>query len=185
MKDNGLKKTVPFLLFFLLGTSIFAQGKQKKADNDTYDWEYNIECYGNTAKQGYKLVKVWSYSKERGVATSQAKKNAVHGIIFKGFTGDGRGCKSSRPLMNRDMTDKEYKDFFRDFFLDDGGYARFVTYATDTKGGTEVQKLVRNKKEKKEKFYQYKIGVVVTVATDELRKHLEKEGIINALAKGF
>ena len=185
MKYLLFKKALPFYLVIFMCTSVFAQRRQKLADNDTFEWEYDIECYGGTAKNGYKIVKIWSYSKERSVATTQAKKNAVHGIIFKGYAGEGRECRASRPLMNRDMTDEEYEDFFKDFFLDDGGFNRFVTYATDYKGIADVQKLVKNKKEKKEKFYQYKIGVVVSVASDELRKHLEKEGVINSLAKGF
>lgn len=185
MISNTLKKITALGLTLFICTITNAQRKQKLADKDTYEWAYDIECYGGTAKNGYKLVKVWSYSKEKSVATVQAKKNAIHGIIFKGYAGEGRGCRASRPLMNRDMTEKEYKDFFKAFFLDDGEFNRFVAYATDYKGIADVQKLVKNRKGKKDKFYQYKIGVVVSVAYDDLRKHLEKEDIINSLAKGF
>jgi len=174
------------ICFFIGACAISnAQRKQKLADKDTFEWEYDIQCYGSTAKQGHKLVKVWSYSKEKSIATLQAKKNAVHGIIFKGYAGEGRACKFSNPLMNREMTDKEYKEFFKDFFLDDGGFNRFVTQATDYKGAADVQKLMKNKKDKKEKFHQYKIGVIVNVASSALRKHLEKKGIINSLSNGF
>lgn len=185
MKTIHLKYVLVTCLFIMTCFSARSQRKQRLADQDTFDWVYDIECFGGTTKNGYKMVKVWTYSKEKSVATTQAKKNAVHGIIFKGYAGAGRGCRASRPLMNREMTDEEYEDFFKDFFLDDGEYNRFVTYATDFKGASEVQKLVRNKKEKKEKFYQYKIGVVVSVASDDLRKFLEKNDIINSLAKGF
>ena len=184
MRTSSTKKVV-LLSALLLCIVVSAQRQQKLADKDTYEWVYDIECYGGTARNGYKIVKVWSYSKEKSVATTQAKKNAVHGIIFKGYAGEGRGCRASRPLMNRDMTEDEYKNFFKNFFLDDGDFNRFVTYATDYKGMADVQKLVKNRKEKKDKFYQYKIGVIVSVASDDLRKHLEKEGIINSLAKGF
>ena len=184
MRTSSIKKVV-LLSALLLCIVVSAQRQQKLADKDTYEWVYDIECYGGTARNGYKIVKVWSYSKEKSVATTQAKKNAVHGIIFKGYAGEGRGCRASRPLMNRDMTEDEYKNFFKNFFLDDGDFNRFVTYATDYKGMADVQKLVKNRKEKKDKFYQYKIGVIVSVASDDLRKHLEKEGIINSLAKGF
>lgn len=179
------RKIALLALTILISTSTLAQRKQKLADKDTFEWEYDIQCHGGTAKHGYKIVKVWSYSKEKSIATTQAKKNAVHGIIFKGYAGEGRGCKHARPLMNTDISDKEYKEFFKDFFLDDGDFNRFVTYATDHKGVADVQKLVKNKKDKKEKFLKYKIGVVVNVASDALRKHLEKEGVINSLAKGF
>ena len=185
MRTKKPKKNL--LLSMLLCISLVSYGQRAKrlADQDTYDWKYDIECYGGTAKNGYKLVKVWTYSKEKSAATEQAKKNAVHGIIFKGYAGQGRECRASRPLMNRDMTDGEYKDFFRDFFSNNGDYTRFVTYATDHKGIADVQKLVKNKKDRKEKFYQYKIGVVVSVASSDLRKHLERNDIINSLAKGF
>ncbi|MFS4456356.1 hypothetical protein [Maribacter sp. 2304DJ31-5] len=185
MIHNLLKRPIVLYATISIGFMVTAQKKQKLADKDTFEWEYDIECYGGTAKHGFKLVKIWSYSKEKSIATAQAKKNAVHGIIFKGYAGEGRGCRSSRPLMNREMTDKEYKDFFKDFFSNDGNFNRFVTYASNHKGVTDVQKLVKKKKEKREKFHQYKIGVVVRVASDELRKHLEKKGMINSLAKGF
>ncbi len=185
MIPTQLKIRILAGISFLICLTISAQRKQRLADRDTFEWEYDIECYGGTAKHGYKLVKVWTYSKEKSVATTQAKKNAVHGIIFKGYAGEGRGCRSSRPLMNREMTDEEYEDFFKAFFLDDGDFNRFVTYATDYKGIADVQKLVKNRKGRKEKFFQYKIGVVVSVASDDLRKHLEKNEIINSLAKGF
>lgn len=184
MTTDFTKQTI-LCCTLLLCITTTAQKKQRLADKDTYEWVYDIECYGGTAKNGYKIVKVWSYSKEKSVATTQAKKNAIHGIIFKGYAGEGRICRASRPLMNREMTEEEYKNFFKDFFLDNGDYNRFVTNATDYKGVADVQKLVRNKKGKKEKFYQYKIGIVVSVASDDLRKYLEKEDIINSLAKGF
>ena len=88
--------------------------------------------------------------------------------------------------MNKEITDKEYKEFFDTFFQDGGEFNRFVTNAADYNGIAEVQKLFRKKKgRKKKKFDKYKIGIVVTVSTKELRKYLEKKNIINSLSNGF
>ena len=91
------------LLFFLLSVVIclpsMAGIRQKKADKDTKEFRYEIECAGN-AIQGTYLVKVWTYSKKASVAENQCRKNAVHGVIFKGY-GGGQGCVSQRPLASQ------------------------------------------------------------------------------------
>ena len=174
------KITMLLVAFMFLIWNSNAQKNQLQQDAATSQWKYDLECYGGTARNGYKMVKVWSYSIKTSLATDQAKKNAVHGIIFKGFAGQQKTCKGARPLMNRDMTDKEYKEFFRTFFQDGGEFNRFVTNAADYNGIAEVQKISSKKKgRRKDKFHKYKIGVVVTVSTKELRKYLEKKKIIN------
>ena len=79
--------TVLFLAFSFVATAQIS--KQKKANDDTEEWKYEIECVG-IGKPGTKVIKVWSYSKNAKVATGQAKKNAVHGIIFQGYAGGGQ-----------------------------------------------------------------------------------------------
>ena len=167
-------------LFFLIGSlSVHSQifmGKQKKADKATKQYRYDIECVG-TGKKDQKLIKVWSYSKKPKYAISQSWKNAVHGIIFKGFAGVGRTCTGFRPLMNKQMTKEQYDTFFEDFFLDSGDYSQYVSDADDGLINPEdVLKVDRR---------MYKIGVVVNVNVGELRKRLIKEGLINGLATGF
>lgn len=182
-----LKKNITLLIaFLLLSWGSNAQKNQLQQDAATSSWKYDLECYGGTARSGYKMVKVWTYSIKTNLATDQAKKNAVHGIIFKGFAGQQNTCKGSRPLMNKELTDTEYKEFFDTFFQDGGEFNRFVTNAADYNGIAEVQKLFRKKKgRRKKKFDKYKIGIVVTVATKELRKYLEKKNIIKSLSNGF
>lgn len=167
-----------FVLFLCLAvtTLSFGQRKQRLADKDTKNWHYDIECV-NTAKKGHKLIKVWSYSKRPKYAITQSWKNAVHGIIFKGISGKDRRCTDFRPLMNKPMTDKQYDRFFKDFFLDSGDYSQYVSDAEDGDVNPQDVKKVGRK--------MYKIGVIVNVNVDELRKRLEAEGIINGLSTGF
>jgi hypothetical protein len=173
---NIFLKRLGILMLLIASTQLSAQRKQRLADNATKAWQYDIECI-NTGKKGYKLIKVWSYSKKPKYAISQSWKNAVHGMIFKGFSGTDRACTGFRPLMNKEMTEDQYNTFFKDFFLDGGDYNQYVSDAEDGMiDPTDVLKV--NKK-------MYKIGVVVNVNTDALRKKLEAAGLITGLSTGF
>ena len=70
------KYAIATLFLFMLPNIINGQENQKQADEATFKWEYDIECYGGTGKQGYKIVKVWTYAEEKSLAIQQAKKNA-------------------------------------------------------------------------------------------------------------
>ena len=145
-------------------------GSKKKADKDTELFRYEIECAGNGV-QGTYLVKVWSYSKNKNVATEQCKKNAVHGVIFKGFSG-GEGCVGQRALVATPGAEKEYADYFKLFFGDNGEYFKYVSVISTP---SEIVKVGK----------QYKVGMVVSVKKDELRKALEAAGVVRGLNSGF
>ena len=168
------KKLFIALLLVISSTSIFAQAK-KKADKATREWRYEIECAGIGADGTY-LIKVWSYSKNPKVATAQAKKNAVHGVIFKGFAGGARGCNSQKPLASNPNLEMEKEEFFGPFFEDGGKYMKFVTESSDGNVGADDRLKVGK---------EYKIGVIVSVSKDALRKDLEAAGIIKGLSSGF
>ena len=150
--------------------SFAASLRQKKADKDTNQFRYEIECAGN-AIQGTYLVKVWSYSKKASVAENQCRKNAVHGVIFKGY-GGGQGCVSQRPLANTPGIETQYQEYFNSFFAEGG---EFQKYASIIEGTVETVKVGR----------EYKVGVTVSVRKDDLRKALEAAGIIRGLNSGF
>ncbi|WP_347374258.1 hypothetical protein [Aequorivita sp. Q41] len=172
---------LPYLLttiFFVLVANFSAQAqwKKEKALEDTKIWRYDIECEG-IAKQGAKLVKVWSYSKNPKHAIGSTMRNAVHGIIFKGYAGGGQGCTSFQPLIKDPSVEEENKAFFDAFFAEGGEYLKYVSAATDG----NIAPGDRLKVSKRE----YKIGAVVNVMSDQLRKRLEKENIIKSLTSGF
>ncbi len=164
-----MRKILFILTAVLICMPIFA-GSKKKADKDTDLFRYEIECAGN-GTQGTYLVKVWSYSKNKNVATEQCKKNAVHGVIFKGFSG-GEGCVGQRALVARAGAEQEYADYFKLFFSDKGEYYKYVSV---TSAPTEIVKVGK----------QYKVGMVVSVMKDDLRKALEQAGVVRGLNSGF
>lgn len=170
------KVLVTILVVVSFSFSANAQKAKKKADNDTEYWRYEIECV-STGIEGTYLIKVWSYSKKPDVAIEQAKKNAVHGIVFQGYAGGAQGCSSQKPLSRNPNLEIEQKDFFKEFFADGGKYMKYVSLSTDG----SVASGDRLKVSKKE----YKIGVIVSVRKDELRKDLETAGVIRGLTAGF
>jgi hypothetical protein len=168
-------------LFTLVLTSFsFSSNAQarKKADKDTVEWRYEIQCQG-TGVQGTYLIKVSSYSRKPQVATEQAKKNAVHGVIFKGFAGTsaGGGCTSQNALARNPNIEEEKAEFFKLFFQDGGKYMKYVTASNDgALASGDITKVSKR---------EYKVNVVVSVKKDALRKDLENAGILKSLSSGF
>lgn len=166
---------VVLVMFLLCFFQINLYGSPRdKADKDTKAWRYEIEAAG-IGQQGYYLVKVWSYSKNKNVAIEQVKKNAVHGVIFKGFPGK-EGVPSQKPLLNNANIEQERADYFENFFADNGKYMKFISVTSD--GYIAAEDRMRTGKE-------YKIGVVVSVNVSELRAELENAGILRKLGSGF
>lgn len=157
-------------MVMLACTAVYAD-KKKKLNEDTDRFRYDIE-YCKTAADGMVVVKVWSYSKRSDLAMKQCRKNAVHGVIFRGYAGDG--ASSHRPLVSDPTIESTKAQFFKAFFDDEvGEYMRYVGTMTD--GSAEIRKVGK----------EYKVGVVVTVSKDMLRKHLENAGIVRSLSSGF
>ena len=67
----------------------------------------------------------------------------------------------------------EHKDFFKLFFDDTRG--EYMKYVSLTSKPQDIIKVGR----------EYKVGVVVSVHKDALRKSLENAGIIKGLSHGF
>jgi hypothetical protein len=143
-------------------------------ENSSQEWRYDIECAGiGAGTEGTYLVRVWTYSKNpKKVTTNQMKKNAVHGVLFKGFSGE-TGCTSQKPIIRSVSVYYEKSDFFNLFFSDEGGYLK---YANIVSSSLEIIKL-----QKKE----FKVGAIFSISKDLLRKDLESAGVIRGLSSGF
>lgn len=152
-----------------------AKGKKKKADENTREWYYELEAYA-APYRGACNVKVWSYGPDITTARDQAAKNAVHGVIFRGVPGDpARRLTALPPLVADPAAERTYGDFFDGFFANGGAYLRYAT-KTVSSGNDEILKYGKK---------NYKVGVVVTVQYDDLRKVLEQQGIVQSLTSGF
>ena len=177
MKKLLTKASILSVIFLASTFAANAQlSKTKKAQSDTENWKYEIECVG-IGKPGTKVIKVWSYSKKANVAIKQSQKNAVHGLIFKGYSGGGQGCTSQKALASDPSVAEQKKEFFDNFFeLEGGKYMKFVSHSSDSTPEVIGVKM---------KGYKYKVGVIVTVNTNALRKDLEAAGVVRGLSSGF
>jgi len=166
---------IQVLLLLILGFNIsFGQGKRNN-DGNTHAWKYEIEGIG-TGVQGSYQVKIWSIGLSQEAVIEQAKKNAVHAIIFKGFPDNNR-IKGQKPLASNPNLEQEQLPFFEEFFALGGKYLKYVTLLAN--GAILPEDRIKMGKS------EYKIGVIVNVNIAGLRKDLENAGIIKALTTGF
>ena len=149
-------------------TSCGSASKLSKADTP---WTYEIESVGVGADGTY-AIRVWSYYKNAKMPLEVAKRNAVHAVIFKGVPA-GNGAASQPPLKTDAVTASD-SVFFGNFFQ--GEYQDYINSVAS--GSRQVLKV-------KGRSYKYKIGYVISVAKDRLRKRLEEQGVVRALSDGF
>ena len=138
------------------------------------EWKFEIECSG-TASDGSYLVKVWSYGKNAKISSNEVKQNAVYGILFKGFPAGERGCKGQKAIIKEVGAYSANQKFFEAFFGKRGDVADYANYATIVSPSPEVMKIQK----------EYKVGYIVSVQKDALRKAMEDAGIIKGLSSGF
>ncbi|MEE1251768.1 MAG: hypothetical protein UHK52_01580 [Bacteroidales bacterium] len=161
-----MRKYLILLLVVLLGIGeVSAQSKKK-------EYRYEVAPV-SVGAQGAYLIKVFSYAKSKKKALNLVKENAIHAVLFSGFTG-GNGIATQKPLVSNKIK-SENEEFFEKFF-ENKEYERFVNLSTDStvKPGDmiKVGKL-------------YKIGFVVSVNKDGLREYLESQGILKSLGGMF
>jgi hypothetical protein len=158
----------------ILLAALMICGIAQAADKNKQIWRYEIEPV-NVGTRGTYLIKVWSYAKKQNDAVALAPKNAVHGIIFRGYAGSS-DFKGKPALTNNPNLEEEKKEFFDLFFSDGGKYLKFVNLTNNGKIAAADRLKVGK---------EYKIGVIVSVNVDALREDLENAGIIPRLGAGF
>ena len=171
-----MKNILLFALILCVPMVAFSQKQKiKKANEDTENWRYEVETV-EVGLQGTCVVKVWSYSKKPTVAANQARKNAVHGLIFKGLAAKDR-IPGKKPLVSEAEAQAKHADFFDSFFSDNGDFMRYVTLTNNGAiGAGDVMKVDKK---------TYKVGIIVTVNYNDLRKALEDQGVVRKLNAGF
>jgi hypothetical protein len=151
------------LLLCALATQVQAKDKEKPL-------EYSIQSAGS-ANQGYYLVEVSAMvDKAKQVSEDIVLKCAVHGVLFRGFAA-AQGGTAQRPLTGSAMQEMQHKEFY-DAFFQNGSYKSYATFVNGSMKTTRVGK-------------QFKVTGIVSVAKEQLRRDLEKAGMIKGLSSGF
>lgn len=131
-------------------------------------YHYDIE-YIKSGGDGVSTVDVFAYGKNQKEAWNRCEMSAVHGVIFKGYSGQG----SYQPPIVRSATGySDNADFFDNFFSN-GEYRRYVSGVVE--GSQRVIKIKGG----------VKVECIVNVDVRLLRKHLEEAGIARGLSSGF
>ena len=129
--------------------------------------QYDIVGAGS-GSEGTVLVKVFVYAKK--VTDNDLQRAAVHGVIFRGCSGNNSGA--SQPAMASPSVETDKASFFNAFFAEDG---QCLNYASIVSGSYERIKTTKG----------YKVGAIIQVNKTTLRKDLEKAGAIRSLSSGF
>lgn len=152
-------------LFNLVALLLFiAIGAVAKSDKMP---QYDITGAGS-GTEGTILVKVYIYSKS--VSDDDLKRAAVHGVVFRGCSGNASGAR--QPAMAPPTAESDNAAFCKAFFSQDGQCLNFATIVAGSYDRVKTQK-------------GYKAGAIVQVDKTSLRKELEKAGIVRSLSAGF
>lgn len=174
-KLHKMRKLLVLTLAFAMVTVVQAQKKKQKEIAGYTAQNYEITCIG-VGNEGTKLIAVYGYGKDPERATYEAKRNAIHGVIFKGTETNSGGCMGVKPLAASVSLETERRDFFEKFFADGGLYLNFISLSGESQANRTVTKIDKK---------TYKVGTAVAVRYDALRKELENAGVIKKLSSGF
>jgi hypothetical protein len=158
-----------FILFALCSFFCFVANAQDKKE-----YLYEIESFeGRVAAEGGTcLVKVWNYGKREKFTRKHCMEMAIHGILFKGYAAANNlsADKGRKALVPEGYA--SHKDYF-DKFFSSGEYLQYVQLTNN--GAIDARDLIKISKR------EYKIGMVVLISYDALRKRLENDNIIKRL----
>lgn len=154
-RETRLVLTFLCTFFFLIFGSSTTMAKAK---NECI-WDYEIVSAGTSV--GYYIVKVSAHvSNKKDISEVAVKKCALHGVLFKGFTGDN----PQRPMVG-ELQEAQHQYINNLLANDYGKYTETI--------GVPLQVVKHGK--------TYKVTTVIQVAKDLLRKNLEEAGIIRKL----
>ena len=125
-------------------------------------------------KPGTVVVTVWSYNKTPNIEDEVAFENAVKCLLFEGIEADESRRMKGRPALAPGAYENN-ADYFDNFFSNKQ-YLPFCSMGME--GYVEQGNLIKTRN-------GYKIGKMVIVEHDQLRKKLVFDGIIRGLDSGF
>lgn len=152
-------------LFILLTASILLIAFKESSNN------YQTECI-SLETDGYISFKIWDTKLGKSYKPEQARKDAIHAVLFAGIAGSNGFSTQTALLVKTEDIDK-FKKIEKEFFSSKGKWAQYTrSSATETT-------LPANLGKKNWKVYQ------VSVSKDALKKYLEEKSILKSINTGF
>ena len=151
--------------------SLFSQtnSNRKVTEERTRNWQYESICSESGGTGSSYLIQVTSYVGDLRLALNQAKKNAIHAVLFKGVAGNNLGCTAKEPLIKNGVYNDNF-EYFEDFFYNTRQYNQF---ATSPSGSAESSEKLKRK--------MNRVTFIISVNVDDLRKKLEYDKIIEPM----
>lgn len=132
---------------------------------------YQTECVSLDI-DGYFTIKIWDTKKGNKYRLEDARKDAIHAILYSGIAGTN-GCGTQQPILNKKEDHDNFNSIKRNFFAKKGKWSAFTRSAsTET-----IIPLSLGIKEWK--VYQ------VSISKASLRQYLEELKIIKSLNNQF
>lgn len=75
---------------------------------------YQTECV-SIESDGYVIIKIWDTKKGAKYKPEQARKDAIHAILYAGISGGG-GCATQPPILNKSEEQENFKKIEKSFF---------------------------------------------------------------------
>lgn len=163
-----------FVVVLMAGEAVTAQkrSERKAAFNSSYNYEIQIMAVG---MDGTKVYKVWGYGKKVEDAILNAKRSAVAAAIFKDVPGRS-GVEGSPAICPESDAADVHAGYFDSFFAYGGSWQNYVNLTSDAAPSGKDRLKMKD---------GYKVGVIVQVLYDNLRKDLEKTKITKAMDSLF
>ena len=158
-----ITKTYLFNVLMVLSSILFSF--------TTNNQNYQTECV-SLGTDGYITIKIWDTKKGFKYKPEQARKDAIHAILFSGIAGCN-ACPAQAPILNKTEEQENFNGIKKSFFAKNGNWSMY-TRSSATETTLPLHLGVKNWK-----VYQ------VSVSKNELRKYLEEQKIIKSLTNGF
>lgn len=128
----------------------------------------DYEIYSNgQGKNGAYYVKVTTVVKKVKDAKDELRRDAVHGVLFRGIMSAEDGGASQKPIVSDPDIEKTKAEFFNAFW-NEKAYERYVSITESSFTSAKVKK-------------GFEVSALILVNKEALQKYLEESGII----KGF
>jgi hypothetical protein len=167
---NNMRNTVKLVIVLITAFSINIADIAAQQRQNAGSYPTESECLG-VELDGSVTLKAWGSGRNRFDAVTQAKKNAVRDVLFRGISKGTDEC-NSRALIPEVNAETKYEDYFFKFFAyKNGAYKGFIS-ARDERIDHTIFRTLNGA----DKTVTY--SVVVRVLRSELRQQLIADGIL-------
>ncbi len=167
---NRLSKIITIALIAIMPTLSQAKSSRRNMiDVMSLPTNYSVQTM-SVGADGTKYMKVSGYGSNVDEATFNAKRNAIHAAIFRGLPS-AANTNATPAICSEPNAMSLHKAYFDNFFTSE--YQQYVNISTDGVASAEDKVKMKG---------GFEVKIYVQIMFDNLRKRLEQDGIVKALA---